>query len=77
MALSPKWHPCLDSLPVIDEAPGCRGLFPALGDGHTGMTGRAPTRRLVKQLVTGELPDLALVPFSATRFHWPREGGDM
>jgi hypothetical protein len=33
------------------------------------MTGGVPTGRLVKQLVTGELPDMALVPFSATRFH--------
>jgi len=58
-----------DSLPVIDEAPGRRGLFLAFGHGHTGMTGGAPTGRLVTQLVTGELPDLALAPFSATGFH--------
>ena len=44
-----------DSLPVIDEAPGRRGLFLAFGHGrHTGMTGGAPTGRLIKQLVAGE-----------------------
>src|SRR6516162_7408855 len=44
-----------DSLPVIDEAPGRRGLFLAFGHGrHTGMTGGAPTARLIKQLVAGE-----------------------
>ena len=58
-----------DSLPVIDEAPGCRGLFLAFGHGRTAMTGGAPTGRLVKQLVSGEFPDVALAPFSATRFH--------
>jgi D-amino-acid dehydrogenase len=69
MALSPKWHPFPDSLPGIDEAPGCRGLFLAVGHGHIGMTGGALTDRPVKQLVTGEFPDVALAPFSATRFH--------
>ena len=58
-----------DSLPVIDEAPGRHGLFLAFGHGHTGMTGGAPTGRLLKQLVTGEPPDLPLAPFSAGRFH--------
>jgi D-amino-acid dehydrogenase len=58
-----------DSLPVIDEAPGQRGLYLAFGHGHTGMTGGASTGRLVKQLVTGETPDLPLAPFSAKRFN--------
>jgi D-amino-acid dehydrogenase len=58
-----------DSLPVIGEAPGRPGLYLAFGHGHTGMTGGAPTGRLVKQLVTGEAPDIALAPYSATRFH--------
>jgi D-amino-acid dehydrogenase len=58
-----------DSLPVIDEAPGRRGLFLAFGHGHTGMTGGASTGRLLMQLVTGEPPDLPLAPFSAGRFH--------
>ena len=57
-----------DSLPVIDAAPGCPGLFLAFGHGHTGMTGGAPTGWLVKQLVTGEPPDMPLAPYSATRF---------
>src|SRR6516165_11112489 len=58
-----------DSLPVIDEAPGRRGLFLAFGHGHTGMTGGAPTGRLVKQLVAGEPADVPLAPYSARRFH--------
>jgi D-amino-acid dehydrogenase len=58
-----------DSLPLIDEAPGRRGLFLAFGHGHTGMTGGAPTGRLVKQLVTGEPADVPLAPYSARRFH--------
>lgn len=58
-----------DSLPVVGEAPGRRGLFLAFGHGHTGMTGGAPTGRLVKQLVSGEPPDIPLAPFGASRFH--------
>ncbi|HEU0157382.1 MAG TPA: FAD-binding oxidoreductase [Stellaceae bacterium] len=58
-----------DSLPVIDAAPGRRGLFLAFGHGHTGMTGGAPTGRLVKQLVVGEMPDLPLAAYSARRFY--------
>lgn len=58
-----------DSLPGIDEAPGCRGLFLAIGHGHTGMTGGAPTARLLKQLVTGDAPDVPLAPYSGIRFH--------
>jgi len=58
-----------DSLPVIDEAPGRRGLFLAFGHGHTGMTGGAPTGRLVKQLVAGEPADVPLAAYSARRFH--------
>ena len=58
-----------DSLPVIDEAPGLRGLFLAFGHGHTGMTGGAPTGRLVNQLLTGEPSDVPLAPYSAKRFH--------
>ena len=54
-----------DSLPVIDEAPGLRGLFLAFGHGHTGMTGGAPTGRLVNQLLTGEPSDVPLAPYSA------------
>ena len=58
-----------DSVPVIAEAPGRRGLFFAFGHGHTGMTGGAPTGRLLMQLVIGEPTDLSLAPFSAGRFH--------
>ena len=58
-----------DSLPVIDEAPGRRGLYLAFGHGHTGMTGGAPTGRLIKQLVVGETPDVPLAPYRAGRFH--------
>jgi D-amino-acid dehydrogenase len=65
MGLRPSFP---DSLPVIDRAPGQRGLFLAFGHGHTGMTGGAPTGRLVKQLVTGETPDMPLAPYSAARF---------
>ena len=65
-----------DSLPVIGEAPGRPGLYLAFGHGHTGMTGGAPTGRLLKQLVAGEPPDIPPAPYGAGRFHWrQREGG--
>jgi D-amino-acid dehydrogenase len=57
-----------DSLPVIDAAPGRPGLYLAFGHGHTGMTGGAPTGKLVMELVTGQTPSIDLYPFRATRF---------
>ncbi|MBV8406610.1 MAG: FAD-dependent oxidoreductase, partial [Alphaproteobacteria bacterium] len=40
-----------DSLPLLGEVTGRRGLFLAVGHGHFGMTGGPPSGRLVSQLI--------------------------
>jgi glycine/D-amino acid oxidase-like deaminating enzyme len=54
-----------DSLPIVGEAPGRRGLFLALGHGHFGMTGGPPSGRLLSRMINGEALN---VPYSVGRF---------
>jgi D-amino-acid dehydrogenase len=69
---SPYWmghRPCLpDSLPVVGRAPRHPGLWLAFGHGHLGLTGSAPTGRIIGRLVAGEPPNLDLSPYSVERF---------
>ncbi|MBO6717478.1 MAG: FAD-binding oxidoreductase [Rhizobiaceae bacterium] len=56
-----------DSLPVIGK--GSRpGLYYAFGHGHLGLTQAAATGSLIRDLVLGQKPPIALAPFAATRF---------
>ena len=62
-------RPCFaDSRPVIDRAPGQKGLWLAYGHGHWGLTLGAATGRLLSEMMTGATPFMDPVPFSATRF---------
>jgi D-amino-acid dehydrogenase len=69
---SPYWmghRPCLpDSLPVVGRAPRHQGLWLAFGHGHLGLTGSAPTGRIIGGLVAGEPPNIDLAPYSVERF---------
>lgn len=57
-----------DSLPVIGRAATIPDVFYAFGHGHLGLTQAAATGRLMRDLVTGEAPPIALAPFSPRRF---------
>lgn len=57
-----------DSIPVIGEAPDCRGAFLGFGHDHVGLTGGPKTGRLLSQLVSGRSPNLDLAPYSPKRF---------
>jgi len=62
-------RPCLpDSLPVIGEVPAHPGLWTAFGHGHLGLTGSAPTGKLLAEVMTGSASAERLAPFSITRF---------
>lgn len=62
-------RPCLpDSLPVIGEVPGHAGLWTAFGHGHLGLTGSAPTGKLLADVMTGTASADRLAPFSVARF---------
>jgi glycine/D-amino acid oxidase-like deaminating enzyme len=57
-----------DSLPVLGEAPGRKGLYLAFGHGHFGMTGGPPSARLVARMIAGEPLSIDPLPYSAMRF---------
>jgi D-amino-acid dehydrogenase len=62
-------RPCLpDSLPVIGEVPAHPGLWTAFGHGHLGLTGSAPTGKLLADVMTGAASADRLAPFSVARF---------
>jgi D-amino-acid dehydrogenase len=62
-------RPCLpDSMPVIGEVPSQPGLWTAFGHGHLGLTGSAPTGKLLADVMTGAASAEKLAPFSVARF---------
>ncbi|MCK6454887.1 MAG: FAD-dependent oxidoreductase [Alphaproteobacteria bacterium] len=71
-ATATEWmghRPCTpDTLPVIDRAPGCDGLFLAFGHGHTGLSAASTTGRIVADLVSGRKPPIDLRPYRVGRF---------
>jgi D-amino-acid dehydrogenase len=62
-------RPCLpDSIPVIGPAAKLKGLWFAFGHGHLGLTGSAPTARLLAPAILGQPTNADLAPFAAERF---------
>jgi glycine/D-amino acid oxidase-like deaminating enzyme len=57
-----------DSLPILGETSGRRGLYLAFGHGHFGMTGGPPSAHIVARLVLGRPPKIDPKPFSPARF---------
>jgi D-amino-acid dehydrogenase len=57
-----------DSLPLIGEAPGHRGIFLAFGHHHIGLTTGAKTGRLLAAMVNGERPEIDMTPYTPARF---------
>jgi len=62
-------RPCLpDSVPVIGPARRIRGLWFAFGHGHLGLTGSAPTARMLAPAILGRPANGDLAPYAAERF---------
>jgi D-amino-acid dehydrogenase len=57
-----------DALPVIDAVPGVKGAFVGFGHQHVGLTGGSATGRLLAQMLSGQVPNLDLTPYSLSRF---------
>lgn len=57
-----------DSLPLIGEVPGHRGIFLAFGHHHVGLTTGAKTGRLLAALVNRQDPGLDIAPYTPARF---------
>ncbi|MCP3970686.1 MAG: FAD-binding oxidoreductase [Rhodobacteraceae bacterium] len=57
-----------DSIPVIGEIPGARGVYTGFGHHHVGLTGGPKTGRLLAQMIAGRQPNIDLTPYSPARF---------
>ena len=57
-----------DSIPVIGEIPGAKGVFTGFGHHHIGLTGGPKTGRLLAQIIAGRQPNIDLTPYSPARF---------
>ncbi|MEP3112508.1 FAD-binding oxidoreductase [Nisaea sp.] len=57
-----------DSKPVIGVASGIPNVFLGFGHGHLGLTLAARTGYVLADLVSGRVPSVDLMPFSAGRF---------
>lgn len=58
----------VDSIPVIGAVPDVGGAWLAFGHDHVGLTGGPKTGRIIAQMISGQSPNMALAPFSPTRF---------
>lgn len=58
----------IDSVPLIGELPGTKGVFVGFGHQHVGLSGGAKTGRLISQLISGDSIDIDMLPYSPTRF---------
>jgi len=57
-----------DSIPVIGEIPGTKGVFTGFGHHHIGLTGGPKTGRLLAQMIVGKNPNIDLTAYSPARF---------
>lgn len=68
----PVWRGCRptfpDSRPVIDQAPRHENLWMAFGHQHIGLMSGPVSGKLLAQKINGELPDIDLTPFRASRW---------
>lgn len=57
-----------DSIPVIGEVPGIKGVYTGFGHHHIGLTGGPRTGRLLAQMISGQHPNVDLSVYSPARY---------
>lgn len=57
-----------DSIPLIGELPGAKGVFVGFGHQHVGLSGGPKTGQLLSQLICGEPTGLEMGMYSPVRF---------
>ena len=57
-----------DSIPVIGEIPGLKGVYAGFGHHHVGLTGGPRTGQLLAQMISGRKTDIDPSPYSPARF---------
>ena len=58
----------IDSVPIIDKVPGAPNVFLGFGHQHVGLTGGARTGQLLSQLISGQKPNIDMLPYASDRF---------
>ena len=58
-----------DSVPLIGELPGTKGVYVGFGHQHVGLSGGPKTGQLLSQLICGEPTGLDMEMYSPVRFH--------
>jgi D-amino-acid dehydrogenase len=62
-------RPCFpDSRPIIDRAPGQKGMWLAIGHAHWGLTLGPSTGRMLGDMMSGATPFVDPAPYRAGRF---------
>ena len=57
-----------DSLPMLGEFPGHRGLFAAFGHSHYGLMMAPKTGHIIADLISRKSPNIDLTPYATDRF---------
>ena len=57
-----------DSIPVIGEVPGLKGVYCGFGHHHVGLTGGPKTGRLLAQMIAGKPPNIDMAAYRPARF---------
>lgn len=57
-----------DSIPLIGEVPGLKGVYCGFGHHHVGLTGGPKTGRLLAQIIAGKRPNIDMSAYSPARF---------
>ncbi len=57
-----------DSIPLIGEAPGLKGVYCGFGHHHVGLTGGPKTGRLLAQIIAGKTPNIDMSAYAPARF---------
>jgi D-amino-acid dehydrogenase len=57
-----------DSIPVIGEIPGNKGVLTGFGHHHIGLTGGPKTGRFLAQMIAGKQPNVDLSAYDPARF---------
>lgn len=62
-----------DLLPIIGAVERVKGLYVAAGHEGIGITEGPITGKLISQIITGQVPEVALEPFRLERFGMEKE----
>ena len=57
-----------DSIPLIGEVPGLKGVYCGFGHHHVGLTGGPKTGRLLAQMISGKTPNIDMAAYAPARF---------